>query len=66
MLQRKTAAGSARAGMLNLNSWILGLQYACCFGVELHVNNAMSMYLFDNFNLTRAKAGMLASLFGWM
>lgn len=29
--------------------WFLHMQYGCCFGVELVVNNVMSMYLFDYF-----------------
>ena len=29
--------------------WFLHLQYGCCFGVELVVNNVMSIYLFDYF-----------------
>jgi NNP family nitrate/nitrite transporter-like MFS transporter len=26
------------------NTWILFIQYACCFGVELTMNNAASLY----------------------
>lgn len=33
----------------NYNTWLLFLQYAHCFGVELTVNNFMSLYLFDWF-----------------
>eukprot|EP01052_Picozoa_sp_SAG31_P002505 SAG31_NODE_89_length_26711_cov_24.949459_7_plen_480_part_00 len=33
----------------NPNSWILFIQYGCCFGVELCVNNQLSLYLFDWF-----------------
>jgi NNP family nitrate/nitrite transporter-like MFS transporter len=68
VLQRKTAAGSARAGMLNLNSWILGIQYACCFGVELHMNATAALYFAtrDSFGVGVIDAGLVASLFGWM
>jgi nitrate/nitrite transporter NarK len=34
-----SAAVSFRQGALNLNTWILFLQYAGCFGVELTMNN---------------------------
>ena len=34
---------------LNHNVWLLFVQYGCCFGVELVVNNVMSIYLFDYF-----------------
>lgn len=30
-----SAAASFRSGAMNINTWILFLQYACCFGVEL-------------------------------
>eukprot|EP01051_Picozoa_sp_SAG22_P009115 SAG22_NODE_737_length_7529_cov_32.840108_1_plen_562_part_00 len=33
----------------NHNSWILFIQYGCCFGVELCVNNQLTLYLFDWF-----------------
>jgi nitrate/nitrite transporter NarK len=36
---------------LNYNTWLLFVQYAHCFGVELVVNNVMSMYLYDWFCL---------------
>ena len=29
--------------------WLLFVQYACCFGVELAINNSMTSYLFRNF-----------------
>ena len=29
--------------------WLLFAQYACCFGVELAINNSMTSYLFRNF-----------------
>jgi NNP family nitrate/nitrite transporter-like MFS transporter len=61
-----TVAASTRGGFANANSWILGVQYAACFGVELHVNNAMAMYFYDRYGLSVGTAGTLASLFGWM
>ena len=64
--QRQTMRKSARDGLKNLNSWILFAQYAACFGVELHVNNAMAMYFYDEYGLSIGTAGLVASLFGWM
>jgi NNP family nitrate/nitrite transporter-like MFS transporter len=29
---------------MNWNTWILFIQYACCFGVELTMNNAAALY----------------------
>ena len=46
--------------------WILVANYACCFGVELYVNNSMSSYLQDQFGVEQFVAGLIASLFGLM
>lgn len=61
-----SAAASFRSGALNLNTWILFLQYACCFGVELTMNNAAALYFIDQFGQTTEQAGAIASVFGWM
>jgi len=53
-------------GMLNINTWFLFVQYACCFGVEITMNNAASMYFQDEFYLSTEKAAAVASIFGWM
>jgi NNP family nitrate/nitrite transporter-like MFS transporter len=52
----------------NPNVVILVLQYACCFGVELAVDAALTIFFFHrkNFNLTEKNAGLIASLFGLM
>lgn len=64
----------------NPNSLILGIQYACCFGVELQVNNILGLYFYEQFNkegciatydgecriLSQSTAGLMASLFGIM
>jgi NNP family nitrate/nitrite transporter-like MFS transporter len=31
------------SGALNLNTWLLFVQYVCCFGIELTMNNAAAM-----------------------
>ena len=49
-----------------MNNWILGVQYAACFGVELHINNTATLYFFDNFPVGKENAAHLASVFGWM
>jgi MFS transporter, NNP family, nitrate/nitrite transporter len=61
-----SAAVSFRVGALNFNTWILFLQYACCFGVELTMNNAAALYFKDEFDLTTEEAAAIASIFGWM
>lgn len=61
-----SAAASFRAGALNLNTWILFIQYACCFGVELTMNNAAALYFRDQFDQSTEQAAAIASIFGWM
>lgn len=61
-----SAAASFRRGALNFNTWILFLQYAACFGVELTMNNAASLYFTEEFGQTTEKAAAIASIFGWM
>lgn len=68
VIPRKTATQSMRVGFGNINSWILGVQYACCFGIELHINNTAALYFAttDSFGVGVIDAGIVASLFGWM
>jgi len=61
-----SAAASFRDGALNLNTWFLFIQYACCFGVELTMNNAAALYFKEEFKLTTEEAAAIASIFGWM
>jgi len=61
-----SAAASFRSGAANINTWILFLQYACCFGVELTMNNAAASYFKAKFELTTESAAAIASIFGWM
>jgi NNP family nitrate/nitrite transporter-like MFS transporter len=61
-----SAANSFRAGALNLNTWIMFIQYAICFGVELTMNNAAALYFKDQFDLSTESAAAIASIFGWM
>lgn len=53
-------------GCFNINTWLLFIQYACCFGVELTMNSAAALYFHDKFRLTTEDAATIASLFGWM
>jgi NNP family nitrate/nitrite transporter-like MFS transporter len=61
-----SAAASFRDGALNLNTWIMFIQYACCFGVELTMNNAAALYFREEFDQTTEAAAAIASIFGWM
>jgi NNP family nitrate/nitrite transporter-like MFS transporter len=61
-----SAAASFRDGAMNFNTWLLFIQYACCFGVELTMNNASASYFKSTFSLTTESAAAIASIFGWM
>ena len=65
-IEKKTANQSFRGGFFNLNNWILGVQYAACFGVELHVNNTAPIYFRTVFGVGAIAAANYASIFGWM
>ena len=40
--------------------------YACCFGVELTMDNILTYYLYDQFDLKLTIAGLFGGLFGLM
>lgn len=61
-----SAAASFRGGALDFNTWLLFLQYACCFGVELTVNNNAVTYFVNRFELPIESASAIASIFGFM
>ena len=61
-----SAGASFRQGAFNVNTWLLFVQYACCFGVELTMNNAAALYFKDKFELDTESAAAIASIFGFM
>merc|ERR1712024_57971 len=61
-----SATASFRDGAMNFNTWLLFIQYACCFGVELTMNNAAALFFKEEFDLTTETAAAIASIFGWM
>jgi len=66
IMQEVSAASSFRQGAMNFNTWLLFIQYACCFGVELTMNNASATYFKEEFELSTESAAAIASIFGWM
>lgn len=66
LMPEVSAAASFRSGAMNVNTWILFVQYACCFGVELTMNNAAALYFREKFEMTTESAAAIASIFGWM
>jgi len=61
-----SAAASFRGAAIDFNTWILFIQYACCFGVELTVNNAAVSFFQSEFDLSTEAASAIASIFGFM
>jgi len=61
-----SAKASFREGSVNMNSWLLAIQYGACFGVELTMNNAAASYFVKEFKLSIETASAIASLFGFM
>ncbi len=66
LMEEVSATASFRDGALNINTWLLFIQYACCFGVELTMNNAAASYFYEEFDLSTETAAAIASIFGWM
>lgn len=48
----------------NRNVILLLLQYACCFGVEITMTNALALYMKDEFGQDTVAAAAIASIFG--
>ncbi len=46
--------------------WALAGLYACCFGLELTIDNIAALYFVDYFKLDLQSAGLLAGSFGLM
>lgn len=57
---------SFQQGLANYRMWCLLVSYGMCFGVELTMNNVVTGYFFDQFDLPLTTAGLLGSLFGMM
>mmetsp|Transcript_23692 Transcript_23692/g.23892 ORF Transcript_23692/g.23892 Transcript_23692/m.23892 type:complete len:509 (+) Transcript_23692:59-1585(+) len=53
-------------GMKNLNTVLLFIQYGCCFGVELTMNNAATTYFVEELDQDNVRAASIASSFGFM
>jgi NNP family nitrate/nitrite transporter-like MFS transporter len=65
-MQEVSAMSSLKDGVLNINTWLIFIQYACCFGVEITMNNASALYFSHKFALSTERAAACASIFGWM
>ena len=57
-----SASKSLLAASLDRNTWLLIVQYACCFGVELTMSNAAVLYFTEAFGLSIERASAIASV----
>lgn len=61
-MQEVSATKSFIQGSWNYNTWLLFIQYAACFGVELTMNNAAALYFREEFDLTTESAAAVGKL----
>jgi NNP family nitrate/nitrite transporter-like MFS transporter len=74
MPPKQAVAGSFQEACRDRRVWALGLIYACCFGMELTIDNIAALYFLDYFDYLKSLsdvealqlAGVLAGLFGAM
>lgn len=55
-----------KLALMNYRMWALVISYGFCFGIELTMNNIVTTYFFDQFNLPLEIAGIIGALFGMM
>jgi MFS transporter, NNP family, nitrate/nitrite transporter len=61
-----SVAASFKAAASDFNTWVLAVQYACSFGMELTMTSAAALYFHEVFGLSREAAAAIASVFGWL
>jgi len=57
---------SFNRALTQYSTWILMLNYATCFGVELYVYNNLGSYLKEKFEVSNSEAQFLVFIFGCM
>jgi NNP family nitrate/nitrite transporter-like MFS transporter len=66
LVQERSAVDSFRSGAVNINAWILFVQFAASLGIELTMESNATMHLSKRFDLELSEAAAYASLFGLM
>uniref|UniRef100_A0A7C2JX13 MFS transporter n=1 Tax=Schlesneria paludicola TaxID=360056 RepID=A0A7C2JX13_9PLAN len=66
LLAPSKQSGSFWTAARNYRVWSLALIYACCFGLELTLDNVAVLYFSDVFHLDIYRAGLIAGGFGMM
>jgi NNP family nitrate/nitrite transporter-like MFS transporter len=63
-LPKKKAGDSFVIAACNHNTWLMAFQYACTFGIELTVDNAVTLFFHEKFGLETEQAALYGSTFG--
>ncbi|HLH44243.1 MAG TPA: MFS transporter [Bryobacteraceae bacterium] len=63
---RRASSGRISEAFRDPRVWALFVIYACCFGMELTIDNIAALYFADYFHLALAAAGFVAASFGMM
>jgi NNP family nitrate/nitrite transporter-like MFS transporter len=63
---KSQSASTLSAACRDRRVWALFLIYACCFGMELTLDNIAALYFADSFHLALTAAGFVAASFGMM
>uniref|UniRef100_A0A7S3PUF4 Major facilitator superfamily (MFS) profile domain-containing protein n=1 Tax=Chaetoceros debilis TaxID=122233 RepID=A0A7S3PUF4_9STRA len=66
LMPRVQAMKAVKDAATDMNTWLLFVQYACCFGVEVTMTAGLALYFIDEFKQSTESAAALASIFGWM
>jgi NNP family nitrate/nitrite transporter-like MFS transporter len=66
LMTQESAWSAILRATTNKNTWLMYIQYGCCFGVELTMTSAAALYFQEEFGQTTASAAAIASVFGWM
>lgn len=64
LVVERSAVDSFRSGALNINSWLLFLQFAFCCGVDFTMSNGAAIYFHKRFEEPVATVGVIAFLYG--
>jgi NNP family nitrate/nitrite transporter-like MFS transporter len=65
-LQPVSAIDSLRKGASSWNTWILFIHYGLCFGTEITMTQAVSLYFKEEFGQSTASSAAIASVIGLM
>jgi len=66
LVEPVSAVRSLRRAGASASAWMLAIQYGCCFGVEITMTQAASLYFKEEFGQSTESAAAIASVFGWM